>query len=96
LWLSSDTSFIPENSFPSIWFDSNAACDIWSSLLEARIFISPFPSFFLPAVPQEQKMVKAEIRSTDRMIDTLVYELDGLSADEIKIVEGYWNSNSLL
>jgi hypothetical protein len=33
-------------------------------------------------------MVKREIESTDRQIDQLVYELYGLSPDEIKIVEG--------
>jgi hypothetical protein len=38
--------------------------------------------------PQEQEMVKREIESTDREIDQLVYELYGLSEDEIKIVEG--------
>ena len=38
--------------------------------------------------PQEQEMVKREIESTDRAIDRLVYELYGLSEEEIKIVEG--------
>ena len=38
--------------------------------------------------PQEQEMVKREIESTDREIDQLVYELYGLSEDEIRIVEG--------
>ena len=33
-------------------------------------------------------MVKREIESTDREIDQLVYELYGLSEEEIKIVEG--------
>jgi hypothetical protein len=41
-----------------------------------------------PHTPQEQEMVKREIESTDRQIDKLVYELYGLSEDEIKIVEG--------
>ena len=38
--------------------------------------------------PQEQEMVKREIESTDRQIDALVYELYGLTEEEIKIVEG--------
>jgi hypothetical protein len=38
--------------------------------------------------PQEQEMVKREIESTDKEIDQLVYELYGLSEEEIKIVEG--------
>ncbi len=33
-------------------------------------------------------MVKREIESTDKAIDRLVYELYGLSEEEIKIVEG--------
>lgn len=41
-----------------------------------------------PRMPQEQEMVKREIESTDRQIDTLVYELYGLTEDETKIVEG--------
>ncbi len=32
--------------------------------------------------------MKREIESTDRQIDTLVYELYGLSPNAIKIVEG--------
>ena len=39
-------------------------------------------------MPQEQEMVKREIESTDRAIDNLVYELYGLTDEEIKIVEG--------
>ena len=38
--------------------------------------------------PQDKDRVKREIESTDKAIDRLVYELYGLSEDEIKIVEG--------
>ena len=41
-----------------------------------------------PRTPQEQEMVKREIQSTDNQIDRLVYDLYGLTEDEIKIVEG--------
>ena len=40
-----------------------------------------------PRIPQEQEMLKREIASTDRAIDSLVYELYGLTEEEIKIVE---------
>jgi len=40
-----------------------------------------------PRTPQEQEMVKREIESTDGRIDRLVYELYGLTEDEIRIVE---------
>ena len=38
--------------------------------------------------PQEQERLTRDIASTDREIDKLVYELYGLSEEEIKIVEG--------
>jgi len=40
------------------------------------------------ATPQEQERLTREIQSTDREIDKLVYELYGLTEEEIKIVEG--------
>ena len=33
-------------------------------------------------------MIRREIESTDRLIDALVYELYGLTEEEIKMVEG--------
>ena len=36
---------------------------------------------------QERRLVTQEIRSTDRQIDSLVYGLYGLTADEIAVVE---------
>jgi len=36
----------------------------------------------------EQIALKRQIAATDRQIDNLVYELYGLSEEEIKIVEG--------
>jgi type I restriction-modification system DNA methylase subunit len=41
-----------------------------------------------PRTPQEQEIVRREIESTDRAIDTLVYELYGLTEEEIRIIEG--------
>ena len=38
--------------------------------------------------PQEKEMIQREIESTDGQIDRLVYELYGLTEEEIKIVEG--------
>ncbi len=42
----------------------------------------------VPATPQEAERIKREIESTDRQIDQLVYELYGLTDEEIAIVEG--------
>jgi len=41
-----------------------------------------------PQTPHEQEMLQREIASTDAQIDRLVYELYGLTEEEIKIVEG--------
>jgi hypothetical protein len=41
-----------------------------------------------PVTPQEQESLARENQSTDRDIDRLIYELYGLTGDEIKIVEG--------
>jgi hypothetical protein len=41
-----------------------------------------------PETPQEKEMIQREIESTDGAIDSLVYELYGLTEEEIKIVEG--------
>jgi hypothetical protein len=39
-------------------------------------------------LPQEKEMIQRQIQATDGQIDRLVYELYGLSEEEIKIVEG--------
>ena len=39
-------------------------------------------------LPQEKEMLQRQIDTTDRQIDALVYELYGLTEDEIKIVQG--------
>jgi len=38
--------------------------------------------------PHEQESLKRTIAATDNQIDTLVYELYGMSEKEIRIVEG--------
>jgi hypothetical protein len=38
-------------------------------------------------LPQEKESLQREIESTDGRIDKLVYELYGLTEDEIRIVE---------
>jgi len=42
----------------------------------------------LAKVPTEKERLQREINATDKQIDTLVYELYGLTAEEIAIVEG--------
>jgi hypothetical protein len=38
--------------------------------------------------PEEKERVRGEMEATDEAMDGLVYELYGLSPDEIKVVEG--------
>jgi len=42
----------------------------------------------LASTPQDKDRVKREIETTKKAIDRLVYELHGLTEDEIKVVEG--------
>ena len=39
-------------------------------------------------LPEEKERLERQIAITDRQIDALVYELYGLTEEEIKIVEG--------
>jgi hypothetical protein len=39
-------------------------------------------------VPHEQESIQRQIAATDQQIGRLVYELNGLTEDEIRIVEG--------
>ena len=50
----------------------------------------PKPSKDLPKAetPHEQESIQRQIAATDKQIDALVYELYGLTGDEIRIVEG--------
>jgi hypothetical protein len=40
------------------------------------------------SVPQEKTLLQRRIDTTDKQIDRLVYELYGLTEDEITVVEG--------
>ena len=39
--------------------------------------------------PHQQESVQRQIAATDNQIDTLVYELYGVTEEDTKIVEGY-------
>ncbi len=41
----------------------------------------------------EQNLINRQIEAIDRQIDTLVYQLYGLTEEEIQIVEGHFNEN---
>jgi hypothetical protein len=69
------------------WIVSNPADKAWHDklvLLVERMLELHKRS---PRIPHEQEMVKREIKATNHTIDKLVYELNGLTDDEIKIVD---------
>lgn len=41
-----------------------------------------------PRMPQEKEMLQRQIEATDAAIDALVYQLYGLTEEEIRIVGG--------
>ncbi|MBK7381138.1 MAG: hypothetical protein IPJ03_19485 [Ignavibacteriales bacterium] len=43
--------------------------------------------------PTERTAIERQIQATDTQIDQLVYQLYGLTEEEIKIVEGTLNDN---
>jgi hypothetical protein len=55
-----------------------------SSAAEKRMTLSTK----IPRTPQEKEALEREIAATDKQIDNLVYQLYGLTPEEIKIVEG--------
>ena len=57
----------------------------WSPLVERMLELHKRPAARLP---QEKESLQREIESTDGAIDGLVYELYGLTEEEVKIVEG--------
>ncbi len=95
-WLYVNTSMIAQkDDFPQVHISALKSMPIpifdqssqsrMVSLVERMLKLHKQPD---ARTPQEQEMVKREIESTDRAIDKLVYELYGLTEEEIKIVEG--------
>ena len=86
-WFSYESRFIKNLPIRSINFSDpaeKAMHDKLVSLVERMLELHKRS----PRTPQDQEMVKREIESTDTRIDKLVYELYGLSEEEIRIVEG--------
>ena len=42
----------------------------------------------MAAIPADKELLQRQIRATDQEIDALVYELYGLTEEEIALVEG--------
>ncbi|MCI0555715.1 MAG: BREX-1 system adenine-specific DNA-methyltransferase PglX, partial [Anaerolineae bacterium] len=89
-------SYLSRIPIPTINFSDpadKARHDEMVSLVERMLELTPLLS---PQVggrksartPQDKERVAREIESTDEAIDRLVYELYGLTEEEVKIVEG--------
>jgi len=86
-WLSANRQFLSQLPIRTINFSDpaeKAIHDRMVSLVERMLSLHKQS----PRTPREKEMLQREIESTDRAIDTLVYELYGLTEAEIKIVEG--------
>ena len=70
-----------ETSFPTLHVQRN-------ELAELPIRTIDFADPAAVRTPHEQGVFAAQIAATDRQIDRLVYELYGLSEEEVRIVEG--------
>jgi hypothetical protein len=81
------------NKYGFTWFSPHttnpeyvARHDHMVSLLETMLSLNKK----LPGArtPEEKTLLQRQIESTDKQIDALVYELYGLTEEEIKVVEG--------
>ncbi len=87
-WLSANRQFLSQLPIRTIDFDKPADVarhDKMVALVDTMLDLHKQ----LPALSGEaRRIVNARIAATDREIDALVYELYGLSADEVGVVEG--------
>ncbi len=58
------------------------------SLVASRRMLALHKSLAAARNPSEQDRLRREIESTDGEIDGLVYELYGLTKEEVRLVEG--------
>jgi hypothetical protein len=75
---------------PSVSCDAQRGMTRWSNWWDGCSTLRQALRKQLPKVktPREQESLRRTIAATDAQIDALVYELYGLSEDEIRIVEG--------
>jgi len=90
-WLSDELHVVPENirqlPIREINFENPLDLEKYERILT---FVERMLDLHkcTPATPQEQEQLQRQIDATDRQIDQLVYQLYGLTDEEIKIVEG--------
>lgn len=88
-WLSANRQFLSQ--LPIRTIDFNDPADVkrherMVALVESMLALHR--QLAAAHTPQETELLQRQIASTDRQIDALVYELYGLTAEEVRIVEG--------
>jgi hypothetical protein len=88
-WMSANRQFLSQVPVRTINFtdkSEKAAHDRMVKLVEQMLELHP--KLAAARTPQEKTALERQIAATDMQIDALVYELYGLTAEEIAIVEG--------
>jgi len=88
-WMSANRQFLSQVPIRTINFSDKAdkaAHDRMVTLVEAMLGLHR--QLAAARTPQEQTALERQIAASDAQIDRLVYDLYGLTADEIKLVEG--------
>ena len=88
-WMSANKQFLSQLPFREIVFSDKAdkgRHDQMVSLVEQMLALHQ--SLAAAKTPPEQTALERQIAATDQQIDRLVYQLYGLTDDEIKLVEG--------
>lgn len=83
-WYSFEARFI--RSLPIVVAEDRSQHDRVASLVQSMLALHK--QFAAGSTPHEQESLKRQIDATARQIDKLVYELYGLTEEEINIVEG--------
>jgi hypothetical protein len=79
------TAYLAPLPIPDELLEANASTKRLASLVDNML--SLHKRLAAEKLPQRREQLQREIDATDRKIDELVYQLYGLTDDEIKIVE---------
>jgi hypothetical protein len=88
-WLSANRQFLSQLPIRTINFDDPADVarhDKMVALVERMLALHR--KLAAATIPADKQLYQRQIEATDRQIDALVYELYGLSEEEIAVVEG--------
>jgi len=91
-WLSANKQFLSKLPFHLINFDDNKEVKIHETVISlTKTILKLHKVLESVKTPNSKQNIQRQIDATDKQIDKLVYELYGLTEDEIKIVEDSLN-----